>query len=111
MVKFVKGDIFLTECDAIGHGENCEGLSGAGIALEIKHRFPFAIQQYKKACHLGRFVPGVTQTVQCEDKIIVNMATQAKIRRRDGSGGAKKDWIKKCLQNIKCNYKNGSIIV
>ena len=105
MLKFVKGDMFLTVCMAIGHGANCEGYMGAGIALEIRHRFPFAFQQYKKACQSGLFVPGVTQTVQCEDKIIVNMATQAKIRRRDGSGGAKKEWIEKCLRNISCNYK------
>lgn len=105
MIKFVKGDIFLSDCEAIGHGCNCEGYMGAGIALSIRQRFNKAYQLYKKACSINKFKPGVVQTVDCGNKKIVNMATQSKIRRHDGSGGARESWIRECLENIKCNFK------
>jgi len=106
MIKFVKGDIFLTDCMAIGHGCNTQGFMGAGIALSVKQNHALAFNQYKKACQSGLFKPGVVQTVKCPTKIIVNMATQAKIRRHDGSGGARERWIRKCLENVRDNYKS-----
>jgi len=105
MIKFVKGDMFLTECVAIGHGCNCEGYMGSGVAFTVKNKYPLAFNKYRAACRVGSFQPGSIQTVKCRTKIIVNMGTQAKIVRKDGSGGAKPEWIKKCLQLVENNYE------
>jgi O-acetyl-ADP-ribose deacetylase (regulator of RNase III) len=108
MLKFVKGDIFLTDCDAIGHGCNIQAVMGGGIAYAIRKLFPKAYQEYRKVCWNKTFVPGVIQTVLCDDKIIVNMATQEyqimKSNLNKGSG-AKKEWIEKCLKNVLLSYE------
>lgn len=43
-------DIFSTHLNAIAHGVNCQGVMGAGIALEVKRRYPDLFEKYKKMC-------------------------------------------------------------
>lgn len=40
MIKHVKADIFTTDCDIIVHQVNCYGVMGAGIAKQVKERYP-----------------------------------------------------------------------
>ena len=48
--QVVQGDIFSTHLNAIAHGVNCQGVMGAGIALEVKRRYPDLFEKYKKMC-------------------------------------------------------------
>ncbi len=58
-VEYIEGDLFdLDEVDAWGHGVNCVGVMGAGIALGFKHRFPDMYRQYVMECALGRLELG-----------------------------------------------------
>lgn len=43
---------------AIAHGCNTGGIMGAGIAKQIRERFPAAFEQYKKRCRAGQFSLG-----------------------------------------------------
>lgn len=53
--RVVQGDIFSTHLNAIAHGVNCQGVMGAGIALEVKRRYPEAYNGYVR--YLNRIDP------------------------------------------------------
>lgn len=40
MIEIIKKDLFECECDGIAHQVNCKGVWGAGVAKEIKKRWP-----------------------------------------------------------------------
>lgn len=46
----LKGDILLVENGIICHQVNCLGIMGAGLAKQIKNKFPEAYQEYHKMC-------------------------------------------------------------
>lgn len=48
--QVIHKDIFTTRLNAIAHGVNCQGVMGAGIALEVKRRYPDLFEKYKKTC-------------------------------------------------------------
>ena len=54
IIKYVNGDI-LTAKDrpgfvAICHQVNCKGVMGAGLALQIKNKYPNLYKRYRKFC-------------------------------------------------------------
>lgn len=52
MIKIYEGDIFdyVQENDIVLHQVNCQGVMGAGIALQIKKQFPNVYETYKSYC-------------------------------------------------------------
>ena len=52
----VLGDLFDNEfgAEAIAHGCNCQGIMGAGIALEFKKRYPEMHQEYFRRCRFAK---------------------------------------------------------
>lgn len=72
------GDVFTTTATYIGHGVNCRGVMGAGIAKTIRERFPQVYNEYKWVCNsaLG-LAPGSYFVYPENGKLIVNLATQA----------------------------------
>jgi ADP-ribose 1''-phosphate phosphatase len=50
-VTYVKGDLFnAPKGSVLAHACNCEGVWGAGIAVEFKRRFPKAHEAYRRDC-------------------------------------------------------------
>ena len=49
MIQTVNGDIFNFPTELICHQVNCMGVMGAGIAKEIRNRYPGCYLQYRKA--------------------------------------------------------------
>ena len=78
------GDLFTTECPALGHGVNTLGSMGAGIAVEVRRRWPAMYTAYREECQSARLQPGGIFVWQAPDRLIVNLATQ----RRVGRGAA-----------------------
>lgn len=76
MIKYTKGDVL--EAPAFGHGCNCRGIMGAGIARKVRLRFPKAYSEYKSRCEIGLALGDVV-TVEDGGKWIFNMATQRDI--------------------------------
>ncbi len=53
-VKTVRGNIFTSECQTLVNTVNCQGVMGAGIALEFKLRMPEMYDQYVEICRKGQ---------------------------------------------------------
>lgn len=70
------GDLFTAGLPAIGHGCNCAGSMGAGIALAFKQRFPDMYQEYRRRCRAGEFRLGDIMVWETPDLVIYNLATQ-----------------------------------
>lgn len=70
------GDIFTSTAPAIGHGVNCEGVMGKGIAVEFKTRYPDMYEAYREICASKSLKPGLSYMWIAEDKVIANIASQ-----------------------------------
>jgi O-acetyl-ADP-ribose deacetylase (regulator of RNase III) len=73
------GNIFTSEQPAIGHGVNCKGVMGSGIAVTVRKLFPEVYEVYKLHCqkiglHGGEMLPLPTN----DGRVILNLASQEK---------------------------------
>ena len=78
-VKYVKGDIFETDCDIIVHQTNCQGLMGHGIALQVKEKYPEVYERYKIYCkqNLSQDILGTSLICMANDsRYIANLFGQ-----------------------------------
>jgi O-acetyl-ADP-ribose deacetylase (regulator of RNase III) len=78
LIKIVKGDILQAKEDIIGHQVNCKGIMGAGLAKQIRNKYPIAYSEYKELClKQGDRLLGATQYIDTLDgKVIVNIFGQ-----------------------------------
>lgn len=81
MIKYITGNLFDTEAEAIVNTVNTAGVMGKGIALQFKKLFPENFKKYKKACDAGEVKIGhmfVTeeQTMWSGKRIIINFPTK-----------------------------------
>ncbi len=80
MIKFIKGNIFESNAEALVNSVNTVGVMGKGIALQFKERFPENYRLYKKACEEGKVTIGkvfVTSTNSLVNpKWIINFPTK-----------------------------------
>ncbi|PAD84952.1 Appr-1-p processing protein [Niallia circulans] len=100
MIKIVKGNILDAREDLICHQVNCKGVMGAGLAKQIRNKYPVVFEKYKNLCnsHVDKLL-GSTQYVDVSDgKVVVNMFAQ------DGYGRGKRqtdyDALRLCLESI-----------
>jgi O-acetyl-ADP-ribose deacetylase (regulator of RNase III) len=84
-MRINKGDLFTSDCEALGHGVNVRGLMGAGIAKTFKERYPENYLSYGQQCKVNGLIPGGVLVVPCYEadmnakhvqRYIVNMASQ-----------------------------------
>lgn len=72
-----EGDLFNTQAKGIGHGVNCRGLMGAGIAVPFRDKFPLMYEEYKIRCERGYLVPGEIFAYYAGDgRWVYNIASQ-----------------------------------
>ena len=57
-VNVKKGNLFTSQCQTLVNTINCDGVMGAGIALEFKLRLPEMFQQYVEHCQQRRIAIG-----------------------------------------------------
>lgn len=82
-VLFTKGDIFSTDgLTAFGHGCNCAGSMGAGIAIEFKKRWPRMFDEYAARCADGRFGLGDVFPWTEGEITVYNLGTQAHWKKK-----------------------------
>lgn len=99
-VKEIKGDLLSADVKIRCHQVNCKGVMGAGIAKQVKEKYPEAYEQYKALCdQFGSSLLGHTQFVTCHDgTIIANMFAQ------DSYGGSGPDTnlgaMDECLSQV-----------
>lgn len=78
MITHKNGDIFTTELKAIGHGVNCKGAMGAGIAVLFRNKHPEMYKEYRKICLAGELSGGdvFVYYSAADDVFIFNLASQ-----------------------------------
>lgn len=86
MINIINADIFTTNARVVCHQVNCIGFMGAGIAKQIKHRFPEAYKEYRQHCDLysPEDLIGTVQLVFVKDKIIANLFGQINCGKNKG---------------------------
>lgn len=89
MIEYSTGSIFDSHCEALVNPVNCVGVSGAGLALEFKKRFPRAHLKYAEYCRAGNLDPGEAFTDYDYGHQLIFLAT--KKHWRDGSN---LEWIR-----------------
>ena len=82
MIKFFNGDLLKSGCDIICHQVNEYGVMEAGIAKQIKEKYPKAFADYtnaiKDAKSKGKNMPLFVLSKQPDNIVVANMFTQRK---------------------------------
>lgn len=97
------GNLFDSTAKHLGHGVNCRGKMGAGIAKQFRLRFSSMYWDYAAACEKGLLVPGDTWSYysKYDDLWIHNIASQ-----REPGPDAKYSWLYlgllKAVRKVEC---------
>lgn len=80
MIKYVTGNLLEAEENIIGQQVNAQGVMGAGLAKQIRNKYPVAYKEYMKVCGDSDYdsdLLGRTQLVQLnEGSFIANLFGQ-----------------------------------
>jgi O-acetyl-ADP-ribose deacetylase (regulator of RNase III) len=79
MIRFVHGNLFDSQAEALVNAVNTVGVMGRGVALEFKNRFPENYRAYRAACKREELVVGkmfVTETNLEQPRWIINFPTK-----------------------------------
>ena len=64
MIKFRSGDMFKSPADATVVTTNCQGVMGAGIALQCKRKHHSVYERYKTLCKNNQVSPGDVRLIR-----------------------------------------------
>lgn len=81
MIKTIYGDVLQIPTIYICHQVNCRGVMGAGLAKQVKEKWPAVYQQYKENCNamFPEDLLGLNDFIPINDTVcIVNMYAQDK---------------------------------
>ncbi len=102
MIKIVEGDILNSNADIICHQVNCQGIMGAGLAKQIRNKYPNVYNDYKEYCNsntpeeiLGTMLPSRYNDINS----IVNIFGQLNYGRNEVKTNY--DAVKKALLELK----------
>lgn len=73
------GDLFSHPSQALAHGVNCIGVAGAGVAAEMKRRYPKAIAEYESASRNNYLLLGgalLSDADPSDGKFVIHCASQ-----------------------------------
>jgi O-acetyl-ADP-ribose deacetylase (regulator of RNase III) len=80
MIKIVQGDILQASEDIIGHQVNCMGVMGAGLAKQIRNKYPVVFTKYKELVDKQidkKKLLGAIQVIDFPNgKVIINLFAQ-----------------------------------
>lgn len=86
MIRIVEGNILDATEDIIGHQVNCQGVMGAGLAKQIRNKYPFAYECYKSYCDKAEdkkdLLGSIKQVSMGDGKTIVHIFSQYGYGRR-----------------------------
>jgi O-acetyl-ADP-ribose deacetylase (regulator of RNase III) len=104
MIEIKKGNIFSTNCQTIVNTINCEGVMGAGIALEFRLRYPEMFRKYQYLCESGKIDIGTLWIYKTANKNILNFPT-----KRGWRYPTKIEYIELGLKKFLQTYKEKNI--
>ena len=85
MIRFTRGDLFASGCEALVNPVNCVGVMGRGLAFQFRHRFPANYGAYRDACARREVRPGrcfVFDASAGPARFVVNFPTKRHWRDR-----------------------------
>jgi len=99
MMRYVNGNIFDSNAEALVNTVNCVGVMGRGIALQFKKQFPDNFKAYEAACKRSEVVPGSMFVFErncfVNPKFIINFPT-----KRHWKGASRIEDIKSGLVDL-----------
>ena len=98
MIRFVQGNLFDSDAEALVNTVNTTGVMGKGIALEFKKRFPDNYAFYREKCEQGQVQIGkmlVFPTRSLQPQYIINFPTKQHWR-----GKSKIEYIQRGLEDL-----------
>ncbi|MCQ8879691.1 macro domain-containing protein [Pseudoalteromonas shioyasakiensis] len=75
-VKVISGNIFNSKCDFLVNPVNCDGVMGAGLALEFKLRYPEMFIKYEALCEAKKLNIGLLWIYKSELRSVLNFPTK-----------------------------------
>lgn len=86
MIRVVNGNILEANEDIIAHQVNCMGVMGAGLAKQVKYKYPNVFDKYIIYCNAfgdRGVLMGQCLMIETEDKYIANLFGQYKFGTRE----------------------------
>ena len=100
-MKQISGNILNIEKGVICHQVNCQGVMGAGLALQIKNKWSNVYGQYKDCYDKGFVVLGNALVVSVDPNIYVaNLCAQNFYGRKHGVIYTDYDALDSCLKSL-----------
>ena len=98
MVYHEKGNIVTGNYPVFCHQVNCKGVMNAGLARQIREKYPEVYEQYEKRCSFGLNLGQIQPVVLYDKRICVNMFAQ----KGFGRDRVYTDYnaFKECLQRL-----------
>lgn len=100
----LKGNIFASKAQVIVNTINCEGVMGAGIALECRLRYPDMFERYVEICQKGLLEPGKLWLYKDKTPWILNFPTKKYWRYP-----SKESYLRDGLEKFRDTYKSREI--
>lgn len=75
-IKHITGNIFTSTAQTLVNTVNCEGVMGAGLALECRLRYPAMFERYQQLCADGSLVPGKLWLWRGPQRWVLNFPTK-----------------------------------
>lgn len=100
MIKIIDGNLFDTKAHIICHQCNCQGVMGSGVAAEVKRRYPYVFNSYRKDYEDGKLKLGyVNFATAQQDQVIANMCGQS-VYGYDGKQYTNYESLQECLNKV-----------
>jgi O-acetyl-ADP-ribose deacetylase (regulator of RNase III) len=99
VITYTRGDLLRAPAEAIVNPVNCVGVMGAGLALQVKGRWPRVFARYLEDCRDGLFAPGFVQvlavTGSAPIRYVINFPT-----KQDWRHGSRLAYIRDGMQDL-----------
>lgn len=104
MINYIKKTVFNSNSEGLVNTINCDGVMGAGLALEFALRYPDMYNQYVDDCKNKKVKIGEILTYRTNDSLVINFPTKLHWQYP-----SQLSWIEKGLEYIANHYKEWNI--
>lgn len=99
-------DIDPGRTTVLGHGVNCMGIMGAGVAAIVRNKFASAHELYVEACASGELEPGLTQLLNVNESLyLANIASQ-----NYPGKDAKSEWVISAVEDLIVTLRENNLL-
>ncbi|MEE2003037.1 macro domain-containing protein [Alkalimonas sp. MEB108] len=100
----ITGNIFTSNAQTLVNTVNCEGVMGAGIALECRFRYPEMFARYQQLCSDGLLTPGKLWLYKGPERFVLNFPTKNSWKQPSHWS-----YVTQGLENLASSYRQRGI--